>query len=108
MSQDTARPTVDIDYWRQHVEKALADQLAKAGIAHQSAIGTGPNEVHTAFRIDEAALCDNHADTRYVAPAMQELMAGIQKANIKRVAVLLDVQDVAGCPGIAIRLFPQG
>jgi len=107
MSQDTEKPTVDIAYWRQYVEKALAEQLARAGIDSGPARGVGPNEVHTAFRIDEAAIRHNQVDARYVAPVMQELLAGIQKADVKRVAVVIDVQDVMGCPGIAIRLFPQ-
>jgi len=108
MSQDTAKSTVDIAYWRQYVEKALAERLARAGIEHQPASGTGPNEVHTAFRIDEVALREKQVDARYMLPAMQTLFDGITKAGSKRVAVLIDVQDVAGCPGIAIRLFPQG
>jgi hypothetical protein len=90
------------------VEKALAEQLTRAGIEHQPASGIGPNEVHTAFRIDEVALREKQVDASYVTPAMTTLLDGIQKIGSKRVTVLIDVQDVAGCPGIAIRLFPQG
>lgn len=108
MSQDTEKSTVDTAYWRQYVEKALGQQLTRAGIEHQPASGIGPNEVHTAFRIDEVALREKQVDARYVTPAMTTLLDGIQKIGSQRVTVLFDVQDVAGCPGIAIRLFPQG
>jgi hypothetical protein len=107
MNQDTAKSTVDTAYWRQYVEKALAEQLTRAGIEHQPASGTGPNEVHTAFRIDDKAIRDKQVDLDYMMPAAECLIRDIQKANSKRVAVLIDVQDVAGCPGVAIRLFPQ-
>ena len=107
MSQDTAKSTVDTAYWRQYVEKALAEQLTRAGIEHQPASGVGPNEVHTAFRIDEVALREKQVDQLYMLPAAKALIDDIQKAGVKRVSVMLDVQDVAGCPGIAIRLIPQ-
>lgn len=107
MSQDTAKSTVDTAYWREYVEKALGQQLARAGIESQPATGTGPNEVHTAFRIDDKAIQSKQVDLYYVLPAAEALIADLQKAGVKRVTVLLDVQDVAGCPGVAIRLFPQ-
>lgn len=106
MSRDTTR-TVDIAYWRQYVEKALTEQLALAGIESRLAVGTGPNEVHTAFRIDEEAIRDQQINQKYIVPAMKTLIDDLQKAGKKRVAVMLDVQDVVGCPGIVIRLFPQ-
>ena len=107
MSQDTAKSTVDTAYWRQYVEKALGQQLARAGIESQPATGTGPNEVHTAFRIDDKALQSKQADLYYVLPAAECLIRDIQRTGSKRVTMLIDVQDVAGCPGVAVRLFPQ-
>jgi hypothetical protein len=104
MSQDTAKSTVDIAFWREHVDATLGQQLRKAGIESQPATGTGPNEVHTAFRIDEETVRNNQADQKYVLPAAEALIRDIK---CKRVTVMIDVQDVAGCPGIAIRLFPQ-
>jgi hypothetical protein len=107
MSQDTEQSTVDTAYWRQYVEKDLGQRLARAGIESEPATGPGPNEVHTAFRIDQKAIQNKQADLYYMMPAAECLIRDIQKANSKRVAVLIDVQDVAGCPGVAIRLFPQ-
>jgi len=108
MSQDAAKSAVDIAYWRQYVEKALAERLTRAGIEHQPATSTGPNEVHTAFRIEDKAIREKQVDPLYVTPALDGLVGDITKAGSKRVAVMIDVQDVAGCPGIAIRLVPQG
>jgi len=107
MSQDTEKSTVDIVYWRQYVEKALGQWLARAGIESQPATGTGPNEVHTAFRIDQKAIQSKQVDLYYVLPAAECLIRDIQKTGSKRVTMLIDVQDVAGCPGVAVRLFPQ-
>ena len=107
MSQDTEQSTVDTAYWRQYVEKDLGQRLASAGIESRPASGPGPNEVHTAFRIDRKAIQNKQVDLDYMMPAAECLIRDIQKANSKRVAVPIDVQDVAGCPGVAIRLFPQ-
>lgn len=107
MNQVAAKSAVDTARWREHVEKTLGEQLARAGVEHQPATGTGPNEVHTAFRISEEAVRDKTADQLFVLPAVKSLIDDIQKIGANRVTLMLDVQDVAGCPGIAIRLFPQ-
>jgi hypothetical protein len=106
MTQSTTQ-TVDIAYWRQYVEKALSERLAHASIESQPASGLGPNEVHTAFRIEDKSIRDKTVDQLFMQPAADALIADLQKVGSKRVAVMIDVQDVAGCPGIAIRLFPQ-
>lgn len=107
MNHVAAKSVIDIAYWREHVEKTLDEQLARAGVEHHPTAGTGPNEVHTAFRISEEAIRDKTADQLFVLPAVTSLIDEIQKLGAKLVTVMLDVQDVAGCPGIAIRLFPQ-
>ena len=107
MSQDNTTPAVDTAYWREYVEKALGQRLARAGIESQQATGPGPNEVHTAFRIDQRAIENKQVDLYYMQPAAECLVRDIQKGGSKRVTMLIDVQDVAGCPGVAVRLFPQ-
>lgn len=107
MNEDTAKPTVDIAYWRQYVEKALGQRLARAGVESRPATAPGPNEVHTAFRIDKKAIENKQVDLYYVLPAAECLIRDIQKTGSKQVSMLIDVQDVAGCPGVAVRLFPQ-
>lgn len=107
MSQDSARSTLDTAYWQQYVWRVLGERLARAGIESQPATGTGPNEVHTAFRIDQKAIESKQVDQFYLLPAAEVLIRDIQKTGSHRVTTLIDVQDVAGCPGVAIRLFPQ-
>jgi hypothetical protein len=107
MSQDTEKSTVDTAYWRQYVEKALGQRLARAGIESRPATGTGPNEVHTAFRIDDKAIQSKQVELYYVLPAAECLIRDIQKTGSKRVTMLIEVQEVSGRPAVAVRIFPE-
>jgi hypothetical protein len=85
----------------------LSQRLARAGIKSQPATAPGPNEVHTASRIDPKAIQNKQVDLYYVLPAAECLIRDIQSTGSKRVTMLIDVQDVSGSPGVAVRLFPQ-